>query len=82
MAWWLTGCCCVWLVLLACCCTIDLDHMRNQGPGSWGVPLTPEYLASLKDEQRAQLELLQKSAERLDDQWSDMEREENPVTKE
>ena len=42
--------------------------------------MTPELMESMTEEQRAQLELLQKSAERLDDQWSGMERDQNPVT--
>ena len=54
--------------------------MRTQSPGQWGQPMTPELMESMTEEQRAQLELLQKSAERLDDQWSGMERDQNPVT--
>jgi hypothetical protein len=54
--------------------------MRSQGPGQWGQPMSPELLASMSEEQKNQLELLRKSAERLDEQWSGMERDENPVT--
>lgn len=42
--------------------------------------MTPELLSSLNDEQRKQLELLQKSAAKLDAQWSGMEKDQNPVT--
>jgi len=58
-----------------------LEQMRAQGPGQWGVPLTAEQMAALTDEQRGQLELLQKAAERLDAQWEDMREADNPVTK-
>ena len=58
----------------------DLDQMRSQSPGQWGQPMTPELLESLSDEQKKQLELLQKSAAKLDAQWSGMERDQNPVT--
>ncbi len=54
--------------------------MRKQGPGQWGAPLTSDQLAALNDEQRAQLELLKKSAERLDEQWTGMVNADNPVT--
>lgn len=56
--------------------------MRSQGPGAWGTPLTAEQLAALNDEQRAQLDMLKKAAERLDAQWEGMREAENPVTKE
>jgi hypothetical protein len=59
----------------------DLEQMRSQGPGQWGSPLTAEQLAALNSEQRAQLELLQKAAERLDAQWEGMVEADNPVTK-
>ena len=54
--------------------------MRTQSPGQWGQPMTPALLESLTAEQKQQLELLQKSAARLDAQWTGMEKHQNPVT--
>jgi hypothetical protein len=68
-----------WLCALVC--HPDLEQMRSQGPGQWGSPLTAEQLAALNPEQRAQLDLLQKAAERLDAQWEGMVEADNPVTK-
>lgn len=54
--------------------------MREQAPGSWGKQLSSDQLSALSDEQQAQLVLLQKSAANLNDAWSGMERDQNPVT--
>lgn len=58
----------------------DLEMMRDQAPGQWGKSLGADQLGALSAEQKAQLELLQKSAASLDAQWSGMEADENPVT--
>jgi hypothetical protein len=58
----------------------DLEMMRSQAPGAWGQELTSDQMGALSPEQKSQLTLLQKSAATLDEQWTGMTQDHNPVT--